>query len=107
MTKPIIYPSCYSEIKRKKVKARGPFPCPNCGKLLRVPALYYLIPMYGAIPLSAVVGYLLGLRFIALFFFVVVLWLPIGAFLAAALGVMLVPQLEQHYPDYLDLNPRI
>jgi C4-type Zn-finger protein len=73
MRRSIVCPSCGSGIERVKVTALGPFPCPNCAKLLRISRLYYSVPMFGALPLCAVVGYLLGLRFITLVFFVLLL----------------------------------
>jgi hypothetical protein len=63
--------------------------------------------MYSAIPVSAAFGYLLGLRFVALFFFIAALWVPLGALLAAGLGIIATPRLEEHYPAPLDLNARI
>ena len=103
----IICPSCRREVKRKDVSTRRPFPCPNCRKLLRVRPLSNQIPAYCAIVLSTAVGYLLGFRFITLILFALVFWLPAAALLGLVSAVTLDPKLEEYYPDYLDLNPRI
>ena len=88
------------------MNARKPFPCPSCGKLLRIPYFYYPIPGVGALLLCGTLGYVFGLRDTTLLIFVAVLWFPITAFLFAVLFLNINPKVEEYYGDSLDLTPR-
>ena len=114
----MVCPACRSEMSRNKVKTPGPFPCPNCGRLLRIASLfrYRRVPMYVSLVLSVSLGYLLKLKVTAFVFFVPLAWILIAGLLGLLLGSLLVVlldfkvihlKLEEYYPDYLDLHPRI
>ncbi len=108
MMRPILCPSCKSEIRRNKVGGNkgGPFPCPSCGKLLRISPLYFWITPQVALLICVGLGYLFGLNYFGLFVFAAVLWFPATAFLFAILHGTFNPKVEEDSPGYLDLGQR-
>jgi C4-type Zn-finger protein len=106
MPRPINCPFCGSDIRRDKVDTEKSFPCPSCGRLLRVSPYYYPIPGVGAVLVCGLLGYAFGFRNLKLLLFVVVLWFPVTAFLFAVLNLTFNPKVEEGYPDSSDLNLR-
>ncbi len=102
MPRPINCPSCTSEIRRDKIDTRKPFPCPSCGKLLRVPSYYYPIPGLAAPLVCAILGYAFGLRDWTLLILVAILWFPITAFFFALLNLKFNPKITEYHPNDLE-----
>jgi hypothetical protein len=107
--RPILCPSCGSEITRKQVGGRAsePFACPSCGTLLHISSFYFWVPPPAAGVLCLAVGYIFGLRGGTLLIFTAVLWFPLTAFLYGVLQFTFHPKIKEYAPDYLDLKPRI
>jgi hypothetical protein len=97
MPRPLYCPSCHAEIRRDKVNAGRPFPCPSCRKLLSVPSYYYPVPGIGAVVVCAAVGYLLGLRDIRLVVSVFVFWFPMTAFFFGVLKLTFNPEITEYH----------
>jgi hypothetical protein len=84
-----------------------PFPCPSCGKALRISPYYLWVSMVVTPLLSAFVAYLVGFRGLNLLIVIAVLWIPVGSLVLACLYLVVEPKIQAYYPDYLDLNPRV
>lgn len=104
MPRPIYCPSCRREIRRDKIDAGEPFPCPSCGKLLRIRRYYYPVPGIGAFFACAALGYAFGLTGFSLLIFVAVLWAPITVFLFAIMKLKFNPKIEQIDPKEFDID---
>jgi hypothetical protein len=104
--RPIKCPFCGSEIRRDKVTSGSSFPCPSCGKLLRIPYYYHPIPGLSAALVCPLFGYIVGVKSFVLLIFVVVLWFPITAFFFAVQHLIFNPRVEEGYPNSSDLNLR-
>ena len=68
---------------------------------------YFWLPALAAILVCGLLGYSLGFSFPKILVFAVVLCLPVSVFFGLVLTSAFNPKIEEHYPDYLDLNPRI
>jgi len=107
--RPILCPSCGSEMKRKQVGGRKtePFPCPSCGTLLTISSFYFWAPPPAAVVLCLALGYIFGLRGGTLLIFTAVLWFPLTAFLYGVHQFTFHPKIKEYVPDYLDLKPHV
>jgi hypothetical protein len=104
--RPIKCPFCGSEIRRDKVTSGKSFPCPACGKPLRIPYYYHPLPGIAAALVCSLLGYAIGLTRFTLLIFVAVLWFPTTALLFAVQHLIFNPKVEEGYPDTSDLNLR-
>jgi len=105
-SRPINCPLCGLEIRRDKIMSGKSFPCPSCGKQLRIPYYYHPMPGVTAALFCSLFGYVIGIRGYTLLIFVVALWFPITALLFGVQHLIFNPKIEQGHPNSSDLNLR-
>ena len=90
-------PSCGSLLPTERYRAGGvPWICPSCSAEWQLARWYQHVGGWGALVLSLMLFFLLGLRGWQLFVAAILMWLPVATLCTFLLNRMFPPPLERY-----------
>jgi hypothetical protein len=93
---PVKCPSCGTIMPTERFRAGKPWSCPSCFRQFQISRTVNSILGWGAIGVSLVFFFILGLRGIQLFIATIVMWLPVLLILMWVFDRVMPPPLEPY-----------